>query len=316
MPEPSSLQTAAAVSKPLNVVIPLDGSRHADRGITPGKRIGAALHLGIGVMTVASHPVDLDESMLDEAVADEHLDWSATSLSTRVPDAIVEVAREHDAMVCMATHGHGRSVGLIGSIPEDVVRQSTMPVLFVGPAADVYEDQPIRELVVAISGDEPGERVCEAAVDWAVGYGLRLRFVIVVQPTPEPFDPSTPSDRWFGPDGDEHAYMTDLVRRFEAPGLDLDGVVVYDPVSPAGGLAQMMRARSDAILIVGTHSRTGMSRLVHGSVASNIVAEAPTPVLMFPFHRSGPGRRVVDRPHHRGHDHAGTMTRPDRSPSG
>ena len=298
--ETSSPQTSSIVAKPLNVVIPLDGSRHADRGIRPGKRIAAALHLGIGVMTSGAHPADLDDSILDEAVEDENLDWSATSLSPHVAEAIVEVSRNHDAMVCMATHGHGRSVALIGSIPEDVVRQSPMPVLLVGPGADIYEDEPIRELVVAVSGDVEDEMVCEAALGWAVAYSLRLRFVTVVQPTPEPLDPSRPSDRWFGPDGDEDAFMADLVRRYEAPGRDVDGAVVYDPVSPAGGLAQMMRSKPEAILVLGTHGRTGMSRLVHGSVASNIVAESPTPVLMFPFHRPQPGRHTDDRPDNQG----------------
>ncbi len=57
-----------------NVIIPLDGSPHADRGILPGKRLAAAFGLGVGVMEVVSEPNSSGHSFLDEAVQKEHLD--------------------------------------------------------------------------------------------------------------------------------------------------------------------------------------------------------------------------------------------------
>lgn len=272
--------------KPLNVAVPLDGSQNAIRAIGPARRIATALHLGVGVVTVAATVADLDESVLETIVADEDLDWSATTVSVGVAGgvsgALADVAREHDAMVCMATHGHGRSVAFVGSIPDDVVRRSSMPVMLVGPDADVDEDGPIRELVVAVRGDESDDIVCGVAAEWALAYRFCLRFVTVVQPPPEPLDARASSDRWFGPDGDEHAYMAGLVRRFEATDLQVSGDVVYDDVSVAGGLAQVMRSQRDGVLLVGTHGRTGMSRFVHGSVAGDIVASSPVPVLVSP----------------------------------
>jgi nucleotide-binding universal stress UspA family protein len=278
------------MAKIRNVVIPIDGSRHADRGILPGKRLAAALGLGVGVMEVVTEPREGGDSFLQEALQDEDLDWSSVTISSDVASAIDATASENDAMVCMAIHGHGRSIALIGSIPEDVVRHATTPIALVGPNTDVYERGPIRQLVVAVDGTTFGEAVCAPAALWASEHKLLLHFVTVVQPTPEAADPKTPSDRWFGPVGDEHAYMSDLVSRFESPSLNVKGTVVYDAVSPAGGLAQILRDKPDTILVLGTHGRTGMSRLVHGSVASNIVAESPVPVLMFPFHRSDADR--------------------------
>ncbi len=266
-----------------NVMIPLNGSQHAHRGILPGKRLAAAFGLDVGVMEVVSDPTSSGHSFLETAVHDERLDWSSVALNANVASGIDATAREKDALVCMATRGHGRSVALIGSIPEEVVRHATTPVALVGPGVDIYERGPIRQLVVAVDGTEFGEAVCEPAARWASNHGLLLHFVTVVQPTPESADPKTPSDRWFGPAGDEHAYIAGLVSRFTSPGLNVEGSVVYDAVSPAGGITQMLRDTSDALLVLGTHGRTGMSRLVHGSVSSNIVAESPVPVLMFPL---------------------------------
>jgi hypothetical protein len=88
-------------------------------------------------MEVVSDPTSAGHDFLDTAVHDEHLDWSSVALNANVASGIEATAREKEAMVCMATRGHGRSVALIGSIPEDVVRHATTPVALVGPGVDI-----------------------------------------------------------------------------------------------------------------------------------------------------------------------------------
>ncbi len=40
-------------------------------------------------------------------MSDEPFDWSRVAIGHDVAETIAAVAEEHDAMVCMATHGHG-----------------------------------------------------------------------------------------------------------------------------------------------------------------------------------------------------------------
>jgi nucleotide-binding universal stress UspA family protein len=44
-------------------------------------------------------------------------------------------------------------------------------------------------------------------------------------------------------------------------------------------IARIARSRRADLVVIGTHGRTGLARLVLGSVASRVIASAPCPVL-------------------------------------
>lgn len=68
-----------------------------------------------------------------------------------------------------------------------------------------------------------------------------------------------------------------LVRAARADGLRVRGVVGEGPASAAiVGAAKRLRAH---LIVVGTHGRSGVRRLLIGSVAERVVRSAPCPVL-------------------------------------
>jgi nucleotide-binding universal stress UspA family protein len=153
--------------------------------------------------------------------------------------------------------------------------------MLVGPGTEVSERRPIEELVVAVSGTVDGESICQPAIELADADRFAVHFVTVVEADSEPTDPrSAGASRRFGPAGDEHAYIADLTRRHERPGVRVEGSVIHDPLSPASGLARMMRRRPQSILVLGSTARTGLARLRHGSVAGRIIAESPAPAIV------------------------------------
>ena len=48
---------------------------------------------------------------------------------------------------------------------------------------------------------------------------------------------------------------------------------------PAGQITQTAKARGAGLIVMGTHGRTGLSKLLVGSVAQQVIATAPCPVL-------------------------------------
>ena len=54
---------------------------------------------------------------------------------------------------------------------------------------------------------------------------------------------------------------------------------VVSALSPADAILDYARDRTIDVIVIGTHGRTGLSRLVMGSVAEKIVRGAPCPVL-------------------------------------
>ena len=73
-----------------------------------------------------------------------------------------------------------------------------------------------------------------------------------------------------------------LVSRFEREvrdaGFDTRAVIVEG--DPRLALVEAARDRQADLLVVGSHGRTGLSKLVLGSVASHVVVHAPCSVLV------------------------------------
>ena len=51
-------------------------------------------------------------------------------------------------------------------------------------------------------------------------------------------------------------------------------------MSAASGIVQAAQAQGADLIVVGSHGRTGIARLMLGSVAAKVVAESPVPVLV------------------------------------
>ena len=66
----------------------------------------------------------------------------------------------------------------------------------------------------------------------------------------------------------------------------IKSVVVTAAAAP--GIVDTARKLSADLIVIGTHGRTGLSRLMIGSVAERVVRTAPCPVLTVPSARGKP----------------------------
>ena len=76
--------------------------------------------------------------------------------------------------------------------------------------------------------------------------------------------------------------LQDTVERLFAPGMLARVEVLADDSVADGILAAADRIRADMI-VMGTHGRSGLSRLVLGSVAEAVLRRATVPVLVVPL---------------------------------
>ena len=135
--------------------------------------------------------------------------------------------------------------------------------------------------VMACVDDDPS---AGTVVDVALGWASLLHGNVIVAAAAEPVPESahgTPT-RGFGPQGDVDAYLEKLVSPRRQDGTAIETVVVWDPISPADGVAEYAAKNDVAMVVVGTHSRSGLRRLALGSVAANVVHRSPSPVLVVP----------------------------------
>jgi universal stress protein A len=69
-----------------------------------------------------------------------------------------------------------------------------------------------------------------------------------------------------------------LVRRAKQAGVRTRGLLV-DGTPAADAIVRTARAQRAGTIVLGTHGRSGVARMLLGSVAARVVASAPCPVM-------------------------------------
>ena len=142
MPLPNASTAADAVGvRPDKIVasrvlVPLDGSAFAERAVPVAHRI--AQRLGVPVELIA---------VTDTAAGAElaRADLAAIASAELVDGTHVVIGRDsaaelttltvalRPAVLCLATHGRGRSEAVLGSVADSLISSSAVPVLALGP---------------------------------------------------------------------------------------------------------------------------------------------------------------------------------------
>jgi nucleotide-binding universal stress UspA family protein len=77
-------------------------------------------------------------------------------------------------------------------------------------------------------------------------------------------------------DQDATAFIDQQVAALKGEGLDVTGAVVHGPVASA----IVASAGPDDLIVMASHGRTGIQRWFLGSVAEEVLRQAPVPVLL------------------------------------
>ena len=265
------------------VLVPLDGSERADVAVPVARVVAERLGVPLTLVTVV-------EPGEDEASSASHLRAVAaeTGATWRLLDgrnvaACIRGAAGGlpDRVVCMASHGRGRSAALLGSVASVVAAGARGPLLVVGPNVSASH-QLTGDVVACVDGSKSSERVLPVAADWATALGLGLEIVTVAEPVPQAVTPGAPYHRSHGPSLVAEDYLDQVAAPLRERGVAVGTTAIYDPVSVVGGLADHFEGRPPALIATMTHARTGFARLALGSVAASIVHELPAPVLLVP----------------------------------
>ena len=283
--------SAASPSTPFpKILVCTDGSADSEGAIT------AALHLAkttgstvflLEVLfylagyelqapdTLAPPLVNLELMQVQETAARERLEtWKAeaakegVTLEPRIRTAssayegILEEAGElQPDLIIMGRHGYtGLTRLLMGSVTARVIGHSPCHVLVVPRGVPLN----FQRLLIASDGSVFSEAAWAAALTLARNMGSALIGVAVAS-----------SDR-------DIPATTEVVRNLEAA-ADLHGITL-DTMIPMGrpeaGIVKAADFKQASLIIVGSHGRTGLKRLLMGSVAERVIGLASCPVLV------------------------------------
>lgn len=142
-----------------------------------------------------------------------------------------------------------------------------------------------KNILLATDGSSSSEQATRLAVSLAAGSGARLTALYVIDPYPylNVGEASAVGFQAYMGNAYEHAAqvhakVTDACSQ-AAPGVDLK-LRRGEDTSAAESIVRTAVEEKADLIVVGSHGRTGLSRLMLGSVAQKVVAQSPLPVLV------------------------------------
>ncbi|HZQ88184.1 MAG TPA: universal stress protein [Acidimicrobiales bacterium] len=277
------------------VLVPLDGTAFADGAVPIASSLAARFGATVHVVAVASAGDDADgrrARAADALGAGPGAPTVHVEVDGDVAGAVVRVAGTLGrCLVCMAGHGRGRLDGaLVSSVPRDVIERSHQPVVVAGPAAvaqgqyaSLLPGEPGADrLIACVDGTAASEQALPAAAAWAHALGMTMTILTVAEPSPPPLHDGDEWRRHHGPQCDADGYIGALAARWSDASPGVEGVAVYDPISPALGLRDYLTRHPAGLVVVSGHARTGADRLLFSATTAEIIHRCAAPVVVVP----------------------------------
>lgn len=294
------------------ILVPLDGSETANAALPHAAALARGLGRGLALLRVIpsvgtlermvwptgvalANPIGLEET-LAQARADLRAcaaAWQAADLpvttEVRQGDPAVTILtcaeqRPDVDLIAMTTHGRG-GVGrwLLGSVAERVLAHTPVPLLLVrAPAATPPPTVAYRTILVPLDGSVAAELALGEAARVARATGARL-LLLTVTLSPAMIAEIGMDAVWltsaFAQQDQELAAALDAtVRRVAAPDLEVRTAIRTG--DPATEILAACAAEHADLIVMSTQGRSGLDRVLLGSVALKVVRHASLPVLL------------------------------------
>ncbi len=288
------------------ILIPVDdssGSQYAAQiGLEFAKRLNARVVLTTALVKYATE-VDGNNALAPARRNAETLGIGfetrfAEGIQMSIGEGIVQICMETNCdLIVMGTHGReGMERLLLGSVAERVTRQAHVPVMLIRDPQDskITLEKPLQleHILVAVDGSLQSQQALTTANDLAAKIGASLEVLYVIPDVP-PMTGYTGLE--FAPMIDYDRFEKDLEAQSKAiiagalEQLKTSSAKVMNVSSssvPAKGLLLGDRILQTALehhadlIVLGTHGRSGIDRLLLGSVAETVSHHSKIPVLL------------------------------------
>ncbi len=231
----------------------------------------------IGISNLSNVLKGPGEKVLAEAM--EIADEGKASIKTRLEEGdpfqkIIEVAEEERCELIMLGR-RGKSHlerALMGSVTAKVIGHYKGKILVVPGASSIGWNN----ILVAADGSKNSEAAIEEAINYANAYDGSLKIVSAVDVTEE-FETQAPGllDKMIEK---TKAYLEGVKKKALDAGVNAETFVRQgEPYKVIIDLASQLNADT---IVMGTHGRTGITRIFMGSVTARVIGHTRCPVLV------------------------------------
>lgn len=307
------------------ILVPLDGSKVAEAVLPSVAWLARGLGAQVTLLNVAEplhrqggvHPIRrfrlANINILEETAETEQkvylhgvVKWLGKRRVAATPvvvtgDAsreIVDQAEKYGCdLVAMSTRGRsglGRTV--LGSVTDAVIRSSRLPILVAGPKGSgepQAEGTRVERVLVPLDGSPLAEMALLYVEEMATRLSLELILIRVVESPAwthdgERLHPAVASFMEKELETRAAEYLETTAGKLRGKGISTQCSVLSG--NPAPAIVNHVQATESAMVAIATHGRSGLGRLLAGSVAGTVIRSLHTPVLVVPpIQRSGEG---------------------------
>ena len=302
------------------MLIPLDGSELAEVVFTYAKELAGRLDLDVILLLVVSpalrefipmHQAYIQRAaetigrQLKEVQKRSGIQPGGKAIKVRgeltegyPAEEILRYADENAVdLILIATHGRsGIKRWTMGNVADKVLRASKVPVLLVRagiPDETVYDKWPKITLLVPLDGSELAESVLPHVEALAKQRGAEPVNVTLLRVCEPPAIPSYYSPELSGVPLDWGKYMDQemargkqvakeylagVEKRLKDIGISVRSEVLVGKATDA--IVDYANKNPFNLIVMATHGRSGLSRLVYGSIAANIINGVSCPIFV------------------------------------
>lgn len=279
-----------------NILIPTDGSEVAEtaaqKAVSLAERFDAELHVIYVVEPERlSYIVDDARGELTrrgtEAIEriETQADEAGITTTTAVIDdgevvhrSILDYAADQEIdLIVMGTHGRG-GIGrmVLGSVAEQTLRESPVPVMTVHE--DTVIDTSLDSLLVPFDGSESAMAAVDQAIDLAKTTDGTINLLNVVN-----YSAISGGEIASGMVIDALEEAGEQALAAAAERIEENGVMVGDSAveigSPFRTIVKYAEQNDIDCIVMGTHGRSGVDRLLLGSVTERVIRQTELPVI-------------------------------------
>jgi len=285
------------------ILVPLDGSLAAEAVLPYVERIATATGASVLLIAAIDKPKDWGEDTGGDVMGESHeaesylrrlqaqlasatgKDVEFEVIESQPATAILWACEKHQpGLIAITTHGRsGLARWVLGSVTAKLLHSTQTPMLIVRPPAEETSAAGgnITKLLVPLDGSEVATSVLPFAAVLAKSLGAS---VSLFQSVPEPvmiypgaeavFDANVQKELESG----ARKSLASTTERLGEQGVQANLVTSFgNTVDGIVGAAE--RTQAD-VIVMSTHGRSGIGRMVLGSVADGVVRRASVPVLL------------------------------------
>ncbi|HEU5349781.1 MAG TPA: universal stress protein [Ktedonobacterales bacterium] len=281
------------------ILVPLDGTKRAEEAIPFARELATSPEAQIFLLHVEP-PV---AAVMDEIAIDNRLETLAAELRgagikahlvTEFGKAAPAIATAADLdkvdVIVLAPQPRGLLEGLRRpSVTANVLARTAAPVLVVPPDVSTESAKLLTfggaQVIVPLDGSPLAEKALPLALRLSRRYDRSLLLLRVIPPAqivaagPETYPLVRESH-----DQDireAHEYLSKLRERLERT-ENVPVQTMFSQGVPADVILALTESKPESVLVMSTHGRTGLARLLMGSVTLAVARKASVPLLIVP----------------------------------